>query len=200
MLHPNKTLLGLSYAVMWLGRAEGCKGWFSTTTTQPPTTQPPPTKTTEPPVTATTNPPLVTPEPLSVTGATLTGLVFTLTWVDGRVMEIAMTDEDYCIFTGVLPDDLSSSVLVTGCAHEGEEISIQIQSSVHGDLLFTSKDGLPQPLPDDDYDYSEYTTQESRIFFFMLVKIYFLQHGHPHTYRGMLLADQVFSGDRLKSK
>ena len=71
-------------------------------------------------------------------------------------MKIAMTDENDCIYTGVLPDDLSSSVLVTGCAHEGEDISVQIQSSVHGDLLFTSKDGLPQQLPDDDYDYSQY--------------------------------------------
>merc|ERR1740137_495378 len=148
-------VFGLTILAPWSTEACLGRGGGSTTTTTPP-----------PVTTASTEPPAVSDdddvdegevdEPsLPVTHATLKGLMFSLTWVDGTVMEIAMDDEGDCIYEGVMPDDAASTVLVTGCAEEGDDLGVQIQSAVHGDMMFNSVDGEAVAIVFDPFDYDE---------------------------------------------
>jgi hypothetical protein len=55
-----------------------------------------------------------------------------------------------------MDDDLESSVLVTGC--QDEDKGVQIQSAVHGDWLFTAKNGQAFALvfDEDDFYYDDF--------------------------------------------
>ena len=79
---------------------------------------------------------------------------------DGQKIVASLEDEDDCIYSGYMMGCTTSSALVTGC--KGSLQSVQIQSKVFGDMVFTTQDGVVMPLgsqryrrsadPDIDYD------------------------------------------------
>eukprot|EP00092_Neocalanus_flemingeri_P036822 GFUD01040083.1.p1 GENE.GFUD01040083.1~~GFUD01040083.1.p1 ORF type:complete len:570 (+),score=66.96 GFUD01040083.1:70-1779(+) len=85
---------------------------------------------------------------------------------DNKTITARLEDEEDCIYSGYLEGCTTSSVLVTGCV--GMMQSVQIQSVVFGDMVFTTRDGLVEPLEisgpirgkrdlfnDIDYDYDD---------------------------------------------
>jgi len=82
-------------------------------------------------------------------------LTLKLNWDDKKTDLAHLDDEGDCIYTGHIERDPSSSVLVTGCQEEGEDLSIQIQSKTVGDHLFTLVDGSIQyvTFSEEDIDY-----------------------------------------------
>lgn len=63
----------------------------------------------------------------------------TLNWDDQEADKASLFDEGDCIYTGHLARDALSDVLVTGC--EDTEVSVQVQSELVGDRIFSLKNG-----------------------------------------------------------
>ena len=63
----------------------------------------------------------------------------TLDWSEQAPDVAHLVDEGDCIYTGHLERDVAGVVLVTGC--DEDSISVQIQSSVVGDRLFSLVNG-----------------------------------------------------------
>ena len=94
-------------------------------------------------------------------------LTLIIKYKDNQTIRAHLEDEDDCIYSGYMVGCTTSRVVVTGCV--GMEQSVQIQSRVFGDMVFTTKDGVAVPVEpfnklgekskrsadDIDYDYDD---------------------------------------------
>merc|ERR1712129_216911 len=79
----------------------------------------------------------------------------TLDWSDQAPDVAHLVDEGDCIYTGHLERDVAGVVLVTGC--DEDSISVQIQSSVVGDRLFSLVNGtvVYPSISEEDFRHKE---------------------------------------------
>ena len=93
-------------------------------------------------------------------------VTLTLHSKNNETMVADLEDEEDCIYTGYMVGCTTSRVVVTGCKHEQQ--SVQVQSRVFGDMVFTTQDGVVRDVggvdsgrsrrdsdPDIDYDYDD---------------------------------------------
>ena len=94
-------------------------------------------------------------------------LTLIIKYKDNQTIRAHLEDEDDCIYSGYMVGCTTSRVVVTGCL--GMEQSVQIQSRLFGDMMFTTKDGVAVPVEpfnklgekskrsadDIDYDYDD---------------------------------------------
>jgi len=93
-------------------------------------------------------------------------LTLILADTNDRSMTAIMEDRGDCIYKGYMVGCVTSAVVLTGC--EGTQQSVQVQSQVYGDMLFTILEGMVEPVgmlrgdrgkrsldEDVDYDYDD---------------------------------------------
>ena len=79
-------------------------------------------------------------EETQLKSATFSNQTLTLFWENQKSDTAHLLDEGDCIYTGQFDADALSQVLVTGCQEE-DSVSIQVQSAVVGDRLFSLENG-----------------------------------------------------------
>jgi len=92
----------------------------------------------------------------AIVHASVETLSLTIRWSNNFTAVAQLTDEkkEDCIFHGKFVEDEESEVLVTGCTPD--ELSVQIQSSMYGDELFTvTREGKVNLLEPGDEDYDD---------------------------------------------
>ena len=71
-------------------------------------------------------------------------LTLIIQYKDNQTIKAHLEDEDDCIYSGYMVGCTSSRVVVTGCV--GMVQSVQIQSRMFGDMVFTTRDGVVVPV------------------------------------------------------
>merc|ERR1712117_75353 len=86
-----------------------------------------------------------------------------LTWSDGYQINVPVTSDGDCVYSGHMPVDDESMVMVTGC--DPMELGVQITSEVWGDMVFNTKDSVvieeEIERAEAEFDYNNYSEQDS---------------------------------------